>query len=205
MSKLYYAIQLEDYSLAKVAVFPKTYYGTKADIAALIDCLAADPSASLRYMSTIRAFRSYQNGNLFATHTIAGRTERLLTPVKCIHETLILQNNADWHFYNGAYNLKVHADFVTVHQVLLKQDDMYLRCIRPCYEKLQIKDSCERWKVVPNCHHGFPHICAVDEGRHCMRLYTLEQVEESPEPCMARMNDACYISHHDACDDIFGG
>lgn len=204
MSKLYYVIQLEDYPLSKVGLFPKTYYGTMENISELIECLAADPAAAWKYRSTIRAFRSYQNGDYFATHTIAGRNERLLTPVKCIHETLILQQNANWHFYNGVYSMNVRADLVDIHQVLLKHEDMYLRCVRPCYENLQFEDPWEGWKAVPNCHHGFPHICATEEGWHYMRLFTLEQVEVEPEPCLARMNDACHVSHREACDDIFG-
>ncbi len=204
MRMLYYAIQLEDYSMAKVAMFPKTFYGTMSNIYALIRRLSADPVASLKYQGTIRAFHSYEKGNYSVTHTIAGKTERLLTPVDCIHNTMILQENAEWHFYNGAFDLNLRADFVTIHQVLLRQEDMYLRCARSRFENLQVEDA-TGWKAVPNCHHGFPHICDISNGSFCLRLYTLEQVENRAEPCVEQMNDARYVSHHDACDEIFGG
>ena len=42
MSKQYYAIQLEDYTLPSYLPFPKTYYGTMEQIDALIRCLDAN-------------------------------------------------------------------------------------------------------------------------------------------------------------------
>ena len=203
-NKLYFAIQLEDRSVSKAGAVPKTYFGTKKDIAALIDCLAADPEASIKYSSTIRAFRAYSSGNFFATHTIADRHGRLLKPVKCVHETQVLQENAQWHFRNGLYDVNLRADLADVQQILLKSDGMYLRCIRPCYEKLQVEAPKAGWKDVPG-HQGFPYICETEEGWHYMRLFTMEQADGDPEACLARMNDTCYISHRAACDDILGG
>ena len=205
MSEQHFAIQLEDYSLPDILPFPKTYYGTLPQIGALMDCLVADPDTAIRFASTIRAFNDYKAGHLGAVHEVCGRTFRLLTPVNQIHETVILDQNVQWDFENGAYHHRVRADFVDLHQVLLQDGDMYLRVVRPCYEGLQYEDAYERWTSMPACNYGFPYMYEAEPGWHYARLYTLEQVEVSAAPCLIRMHDSCYVSHHEACNDLFGG
>ena len=205
MNKQFYSIQLEDYSLKSVLPLTKTYYGTLNQIGVVIDCLAADPDTAARYASTIGAYKEYKKGHLGVTHTIAGKRMRLLTPVNLVHETIILEQNVEWYFNNGVYQYPVRADFVDLHQVLLNDGDMYLRCVRPCYEGLRFDDPYEGWTNVPACHYGFPYIYKAEPGWHYMRLYTLEQVEMTAEPCLVRMHDARHVSHHEACNDLFGG
>ena len=205
MSEQHFAIQLEDYSLPAILPFPKTYYGTLSQIGALMDCLAADPDTAIRFASTIRAFNDYKAGHLGAVHEVCGRTFRLLTPVNLIRETVILDQNVQWDFENGAYNHRVRAGFVDLHQVLLQDGDMYLRCVRPCYENLMYEDPYEGWTSMPACNYGFPYMYEAEPGWHYARLYTLEQVEVSAAPCLIRMHDTCYVSHHEACNDLFGG
>ena len=205
MRKQFFGIQLEDYSLPEGVPMPKTYFGTLDQIGVVIDHLAADPVTAAKYASTIIAFRDYKNGHLGVTHTIAGQTMRLLTPVGFVHETMILEQNAEWYFNNGVYSHRVHADFMDLHQVLLIDGDMFLRCVRPCYEGLRYEDPCEGWTAMPACHYGFPYIYAAEPGWHYMRLYTLEQVETTAQPCLVRMHDSCHVSHHEACNDLFGG
>lgn len=107
MSEQHFAIQLEDYSLPAILPFPKTYYGTLPQIGALMDCLAADPDTAIRFASTIRAFNDYKAGHLGAVHEVCGRTFRLLSPVNLIHETVILDQDVEWDFENGAYHHRV--------------------------------------------------------------------------------------------------
>ena len=205
MSRQFFAIQLEDYSLKNVLPLTKTYYGTLDQSGAVIDHLAADPVTAKKYASTIGALKEYKKGHLGVTHTIAGKKLRLLMPLGLLHETIILEQNASWHFDNGAYNHRVRADFMDIHQVTLVDGDMFLRCMRPCYEGLQYQGSKGDWVDMPNSHNGFPYIFATETGWHYMRLYTLEQVEMTAEPCLVRMRDSCHISHHEACNDLFGG
>lgn len=205
MTKQFYSIQLEDFSLKSVLLLTKTYYGTLDQIGVVIDCLAADPDTAARYASTIGAYKEYKNGHLGVTHTIAGKRMRLLTPVNLVHETIILEQNVEWYFNNGVYQYPVRADFVDLHQVLLNDGDMNLRCVRPCYEGLRFDDPYEGWTNVPACHYGFPYIYKAEPGWHYMQLYTLEQVEMTAEPCLVRMHDARHVSHHEACNDLFGG
>ena len=205
MSKPYYAIQLEDYTLPSYLPFPKTYYGTLEQIDALIRCLDADPATAIRFASTICAFEHFQKGQLDAMHTISNQTVRLLTPVQLIHETMIVEDNAQWYFNNGVYQHLVGVECMHLHQVLLRDGDMYLRCVRPSYAKVRYDDPYEGWTSMPPCHYGFPYLYVVENGWHSMRLYTLEQVELSAEPCLIRMHDACHVSHHEAGNDLFGG
>ena len=205
MREQHFAIQLEDYSLPAILPFPKTYYGTLPQISALMDCLAADPNTAIRFASTIQAFEAYKKGYWGAVHTVSGQTLRLLTPVELICETTVLHQNVEWDFDNGPYNHRVRADLVDLHQVLLQDGDMYLRCVRPCYEGLQYEDPCEGWTSMPACNYGFPYMYEAEPGWHYARLYTLEQVEVSAAPCLIRMHDSCYVSHHEACNDLFGG
>ena len=206
MSKQFFGIQFEDYSLPEGLPMPKTYYGTLHQIKAVIDHLAADPSTAAKYASTIQAFKAYTEGFLGATHEmISGQRLRLLTPVRMIHETMIVQENPQWYFSNGVYSHQVCADYMSLHQVLLKDDDMFLRCVRPFYQGLRYDDPYEGWTTMPACHYGFPYIYDTAPGYHYMRLYTLEQVELSAEPCLIRMHDSCHVSHHEAGNDLFGG
>lgn len=205
MSKQFFAIQLEDYTLPSYLPFPKTYYGTLEQIDALIRCLDADPATAIRFASTICAFEHYKKGQLDVMHTISCQAVQLLTPVQMIHETMIVQENPQWYFSNGVYSHQVRADYMSLHQVLLKDGDMFLRCVRPFYQGLQYDDPYEGWTTMPACHYGFPYIYDTAPGYHHMRLYTLEQVELSAEPCLIRMYDACHVSHHEAGNDLFGG
>lgn len=205
MNRQYYSIQFEDYSVKCAIPLTKTYYGTLDQIGVVIDCLAADPETATKYASTIGAFGEYKNGHLGVTHTIAGKKLRLLTPVNLIHKTLLLEQDVEWYFNNGVYKYPVRASFVDLHQVLLNDGDMYLRCVRPCYEGLQYEDPYEGWISMPDCHYGFPYIYKAEPGWHYMCLYTLEQVEMTPEPCLVRMHDIRHVSHHEACNDLFGG
>ena len=205
MREQYFAIQFEDCSLPAILPFPKTYYGTLPQISGLMDCLAADPNTAIRFASTIQAFEAYKNGHLGAVHTVSGQTLRLLTPVELICATTVLDQNIEWEFDNGIYSHRVRADLVDLHQVLLQDGDMYLRCVRPCYENLQYEDPYEGWTSMPACNYGFPYMYEVEPKWHYMRLYILEQVEMAAEPCIAKMCDARHVSHHEACNDLFGG
>ena len=90
MSEQFYKTQFEDFSIPENLPCPKTYYGTLEQIGAVIEQLAADPAMATKYASTIQAFADFKNGNAEAVHTIMGQQLRLLTPVTCIHETVIL-------------------------------------------------------------------------------------------------------------------
>lgn len=205
MGKQFYAIQLEDYSLKNIFPVTKTYYGTLDQIGEVIDHLATDMAMSIKYSSTIYSFHSFLCGNTEAVHIVAGETMRLLTPVTLHFETTIILQNPEWQFNNGAHNYCLRADLVNMHQVLLQDGDMYLRCARPCYEGLQYRNPCEDWADLPDELNGFPYIYARDSNWHCLRLYVMEQVETEPDPCMIRMKDSGFICHHEACNDLFGG
>lgn len=205
MSEQFYKMQLEDYSIPEFLPCPKTYYGTLEQIEAVIKQLAANPATATKYASTIQAFDDFKNGNVEAVHTIMGQTMRLLTPVTCIHETGILEQDVQWYFSNGVYSHRVHADFVDLHQVLLVDGDLFVRVVRPCYEGIRYEDPYEGWTSMPACHYGFPGIYATAPGWHYMRLYVVEQIAMSVEPCLIRMNDAYHVSHYEACNDLFGG
>ena len=103
MSEQFYKMQLEDYSIPEFLPCPKSYFGTLPQIEALVNQLAADPATATKYASTIQAFADFKNGNMKAVHTIMGQTMRLLTPVTCIHETVILEQDVQWYFSNGVY------------------------------------------------------------------------------------------------------
>ena len=119
MSKPYYAIQLEDYTLPSYLPFPKTYYGTLEQIDALIRCLDADPATAIRFASTICAFEHFQKGQLDAMHTISNQTVRLLTPVQLIHETMIVEDNAQWYFNNGVYQHLVGVSLLALFKQIV--------------------------------------------------------------------------------------
>lgn len=205
MSEQFYKTQFEDFSIPEHLPCPKTYYGTLEQIGAVIEQLAADPATDTMYASTIQAFADFKNGNAESVHTIMGQTMRLLTPVTCIHETVILEQDVQWYFSNGVYSHRVHADFVDLHQALLVDGDLFIRAVRPCYEGIRYEDPYEGWTSMPACHYGFPGIYATAPGWHYMRLYVVEQIAMSVEPCLIRMNDAYHVSHYEACNDLFGG
>lgn len=205
MSEQFFAMQLEDHSLPEMLYFPKTYYGTLNQIGEFIAHLAADPDTAVKYATTIRAYEDYRNGNLGAVHMIHGQPLRLLTPVNLVFETVILEQDVEWDFDNGVHQFRVRADFVDLHQVLLQDGELYIRAVRPCYEGIQFENPIDGWTTMPACHYGFPHIYAVAPSWHYSRLYTTEQLEMSAQPCLARMQDFCYVTHHEACNDLFGG
>ncbi len=203
----YYEIKLEDYSDIDNPTAIKSYYGTLEDIGDLILALTENDWTAENYASTIQAFEEFLDGEMAATHIIAGNEIRLLTPVKVLKQETILQWDAQWTYYADEHTAThMQAQFLDAQQLLLQDGDLYIRCIRPCFENVQYLHPQHGWCNFGTVCSGFPYIYHEFPEANAMnlRLFVPEQISASFEDCMFEIGFLNHINLTRACEDMVG-
>jgi hypothetical protein len=207
MSKPYYVIQLEDYTLPSYLPFPKTYYGTLDQIRQLIYLLASEEWTREYYTSTISAMDSFDFGNLAAVHDVAGHMERLLTPVGELCRSAYLCGGAQW-YYTDQYGcaLPAKAELVDVEQVLLQDGDRYLRCGKFRFEGLSNAMPMNGWDLHDGYCEGLPNMGQYFEpGAIQMRLFVLEQEYANETTARKDMATEGLLDYSRVSGELFSG
>jgi hypothetical protein len=207
MSKPYYVIQLEDYTLPSYLPFPKTYYGTLDQIRQLIYLLASEEWTREYYTSTISAMDSFDFGNLAAVHDVAGHMERLLTPVGELCRSTYLCGGAQW-YYTDQYGcaLPAKAELVDVEQVLLQDGDRYLRCGKFRFEGLSNAMPMNGWDLHDGYCEGLPNMGQYFEpGAIQMRLFVLEQEYANETTARKDMATEGLLDYSRVSGELFSG
>lgn len=207
MSKPYYVIQLEDYTLPSYLPFPKTYYGTLDQIRQPIYLLSSEEWTREYYTSTISAMDSFDFGNLAAVHDVAGRKERLLTPVGELCRSAYLCGGAQW-YYTDQYGcaLPAKAELVDVEQVLLQDGDRYLRCGKFRFEGLSNAMPMNGWDLHDGYCEGLPNMGQYFEpGAIQMRLFVLEQEYANETTARKDMATEGLLDYSCVSGELFSG
>ena len=208
--KQYYQLVLREYASPAFCSFAKFYHGTISDIRKLMDALAAINDDGC-YNNLLHAFQEWEHGNTAVTHDVAFLEFQLLTPeemVACKEYTL---EKVGWRHINVweyAYDMKAEA--ILVREIVLKQGDKYIRCIRPVFENLMVSvpdhPVLSKWDPVGSMFCGFPCMITVDDEEKCTtpRLYMEQGTYENLEDAIADLEDPEKIDFSVVCDDIFG-
>lgn len=207
MSKPYYVIQLEDYTLPSYLPFSKTYYGTLDQIRQLIYLLASEEWTREYYTSTISAMDSFDFGNLAAVHDVAGHMERLLPPVGDLCRSAYLCGGAQW-YYTDQYGcaLPAKAELVDVEQVLLQDGDRYLRCGKFRFEGLSNAMPMNGWDLHDGYCEGLPNMGQYFEpGAIQMRLFVLEQEYANETTARKDMATEGLLDYSRVSGELFSG
>lgn len=179
--KQLYEICLEDYRYPRYASAIKSYYGTMDDMVNLMVRLADNDWTRTRYRETIDAAEYYDLDNEI-THTVAGQTLPILTPVQevCRFGTKI--NDQLWNYtvFSGAV-FPCYAIEADVCQILIRTETGYERCLRAEISGLSICAHGTGWTNPNSLIKGFPGMVTWDGERHVLNLFVSQAHYELDE------------------------
>lgn len=216
--KQFYEIQLEDRN-APTVIAVNTYYGTQDDICELMIALEKSAETADFYKSTIHAFEQFLDGDQAATHMVAGKEVRLMTPMRFVCEADLLQCDAKWSYTvplspeigqadeeTKAAQLLMHAGFMDANQVLLQDGDRYIRCTRFCFEDVKFRDPVGMWHSLGIHYGGFPEIfrASADASALNFRLFVPEQTSRFKEDCVFAMGSPWHLKMENISRELIG-
>ena len=203
----YYSVRLAHTVYPDCTTVVKEYFGTLEQIRQLIYLLASEEWTREYYTSTISAMDSFDFGNLAAVHDVAGRKERLLTPVCELCRSAYLCGGAQW-YYTDQYGcvLPAKAELVDVEQVLLQDGDRYLRCGKFRFEGLFNAMPLNGWTLRDGYCEGVSHIGQYFEpGAIQMRLFVLEQEYANETTARQDMATEGLLDYTHVSGELFSG
>ena len=182
--------------------FAKNYFGTVFDIGQVMDRMARIG----RYPDAVQAFTAFKEGNAEAVHTVCFHKEKLMNPCELIMKEHFVLKDHSWEHENvwgSTYHM--HADHIAVDQILLQEEDLYYRCIRPTFSRLDYKtDVNGDWKPVGSQIWGNKAIMQYLCDDHSLALYVLEKRHSDLDTAMAHMGKPELLDFSKVCDEIFG-
>ncbi|MBO5785421.1 MAG: hypothetical protein J6R05_05070 [Bacteroidaceae bacterium] len=170
-----FELKLEDYSYPRRMSAVKSYYGTMDEIIELMIRMEDDPHVCARYKETLDAAEFYDLDNE-VTHTVAGQTLPVFTPVREISclETSFPYKEWTYKGYNGAL-YPCYATNVDVRQSLIQTATGYELCIQANITDLRVCYTGVGW-VCPNVvMKGFPGMVTYGDNTHRMALATSQK------------------------------
>ena len=203
MGKRHFALTMDDYATASFCSRTKDFYGTLKDITEYIRQL---PEKS--FGTTKAALREYLDGNENAAHHVCFSDRRLLTLVEVIKKERFDLAPYAWdhaNIFDCIYQMK--ADAAAIEQMLIKQKDWYIRCVRCVFTNLQYMSESPAYKgyqKMPNRFWGLPGMIQMEENRYILSLYVREKYYTFPEEALADMGKADKLNLANVCSEIFG-
>lgn len=206
----YYALVLDDCACPSFCSAPKAFHGRLSDIRGLVEALAND-NADGHHNEVLNAFHAWEQGDLDVMHRVAYSNHKLLTQEEVVAQEDYALKHTVWQHTNiwGCVN-ELQADAIDVSQIVLKQGDWYLRCIRPVFRDLMVRTpeapitQMREWKPVGDRFWGYPHIM-VQHGKYTYpRLYMDLQHYSDLSDALRDLKDASKIDYATVMDEVFG-
>lgn len=204
MSEQFYVMELDEPAAASFCSFSKQYFGTKKDIEAVIKSM----EQYSEYEDTVAAWKEFQAGNRYATHSVAYSPCRLLRPAKFIASSEIELKRRKWEHTNlwgCPYPMKITGGTVT--QVILKLDKKYFRCIRATLNNLKYESVVGEWDEITSLWGNYPVMRKdmLPDGHYTMSnlLYVIEDEHDTPDGLDKLIQDPKEIKFDKFCDEIF--
>lgn len=186
-----FELKLEDYSKPRYMSAIKSYYGTMAEIDALMDRLSKDPTCSTRYRETVEAVEYYDLDDEL-THTVAGQILPILTPVREISRAEAHLDSYSWDY--AAFDGTIYPcryDTVKAVQSVIETETGYAHCVRADIFGLQIHYPSIGWVNITTPVHGFPKMVTYANGVHSMSL-AVSQEHYNPDELQNAMSMIIY-------------
>lgn len=165
-----FELNLEDYSMPRYMSIIKPYYGTMSEIIDMMIRLEDNEHTATRYKETLDAADYYDLDNEL-THTVAGQTLPIFTPVKELSSLETTRHSVSWEYktLNGTlYPCK--AAEIALRQSLIQTPTGYEVCLRANIIGLQICYPGIGW-ILPNyAIKGFPGMVTFADNIHSMSL-----------------------------------
>ena len=202
MNPIYYCIALDDPASPSFCRFAKNYFGTVFAIDHVMDQMAQLG----RYPDAVQAFAAFKDGDTEAVHTVCFHKEKLMNPCELIMKEHFVLKDHIWEHENvweSTYHMR--AGHIAVDQILLQEEGLYYRCIRPTFSRLDYKtDVNGDWKPVGPQIWGNKAIMQYLCGDHSLALYVLEKRYSDLDTAMAHMCKPDLLDFSKVCDEIFG-
>lgn len=209
MEETYYYIPLTDHALPAFCSGPKGYCGTEADMAGLTAALAArDPAA---YGKLLAAFDRFRGGDAGAEHPVGfGPAVRLMQPMEVLARETVTWTAMRWLHRNiWDCHCPMRCRQVTTHHLWLGDGERWVRCVRPVFTGLEMRELLGDWEPVTGdwAFWGHPDMLYGQGDMLTSRLYQPERFfeteaaqrqdhgafQKAPQPVLTEF-----------CNDIFG-
>lgn len=184
-----FELQLEDYAVPRYMSVPKHYYGTMDEMINMLIRVEENPYTATRYKETLDAAEYYDLDNEL-THTVAGQTFPIFTPVRELSRLETQLGSQTWNYtaFNGV-SFPCYANNITVRQTLIQTPTGYEHCVQADLSSLRVCYPGIGWKDVAFSICGFPEMVTYDNGIHSMSLAT-SQAHYEPNELQKAMADA---------------
>ena len=181
-----FELNLEDYSMPRYMSAIKPYYGTMDEIIDMLNCLKDNEYTAIRYKKTLDAAKFYDLLDPEVTHTVAGQTLPIFTPVREISRLETCLGSRSWNYttFNGVI-YPCYAANIEVRQTLIQTENGYEHCVQANITGLRVCYPGIGWMDVAYAIHGFPEMVTFFNGIHSMVLatsqehYDLDELQEA--------------------------
>lgn len=154
MTDNYYALKLWDPATPGFCSFSKVYIGTEEELKTVV----ARMKKAEEYEDTQEAILDYFRGNHAATHNIAYQVIPVLEPVhyKSEMKTQVGETIKE-HFNCWECPYMMKYDSGLIHQIVIKYDGKYHRCVRAWLKNLCYESTVGEWNMLSSKFwgHGF--------------------------------------------------
>ena len=180
-----FKLSLEDYSYPRSMSTIKSYYGSMESMIEFLNRMEDDSLVATRYKETLDAAEYYDLDNEL-THTVAGTTEPIFTPVEELSRLETTLYNKEWVYeaYNGQL-YPCRADSIYMRQSMVETEDGYELCVQANITGLQICYPGIGWMFPNGVIKGFPYMVTFDGTSHCMALASTAKFYEFEESDVA--------------------
>ena len=202
----YYALYLDDPATPSFCSFSKLYVGTQDALMRVADNLKQDGM----YEETAEGILTYFSGNHDVTHHIAFSELPVLEPVKVLEKAEMQLEGKRWDHIN-TWDQPYHMSFSSalISQLLLKEGKTYRRCISASFSDLCYLGFKDEWRPVGSLVFGNASVLDIQlraDGHSSVStiLYVTEDLSDSLEEQLRKMNDPDALVFDSICDEIFG-
>ena len=202
----YYALYLDDPATPSFCSFSKLYVGTQDALMRVADNLKQDGM----YEETAEGILTYFSGNHDVTHHIAFSELPVLEPVKVLEKAEMQLEGKSWDHIN-TWDQPYHMSFSSalISQLLLKEGKTYRRCISASFSELSYLGFKDEWRPVGSLVFGNASVLDIQlraDGHSSVStiLYVTEDLSDSLEEQLRKMNDPDALVFDSICDEIFG-
>ena len=204
MNERIYALLLDDPGKPGYCSFSKPYFGSEEVITTAAGLLRDRDG----FEDTVRAIDAYFAGNQNATHVVAYQTEPILKRFKQLSEYTLFLSTTEWvhmNIWNCAYIMK--CDKALVHQIIIKYEKKYCRCLRVWFDNLCYKTPGGEWE---NVTHWWGHRYLMlnynlpdNNFKLNNVLYLLDKSYDTLEEALDSLTKPGELSFASFCDEIF--
>lgn len=202
IKQVYFRMDLDDPAVPSFCSFPKSYFGTLANIDEAVSSMEQKGVCS----DTVDAYKRYLAGELDVEHCVCYNKTKLLNPVEMISVEKFELDDVQWNHTNTwdcIYTMR--ALHISVKQAVFFDGEYYYRCIMPEFSDLQYNGIRPgHWIDVGQQLWGNVGVIRAGKYKCTFNLFVEEECSMDLNAIMANMGAEDKLDFSRACDEIFG-